>query len=690
MKKSHLINAAIGLGCALLLGFASHLRHWLANQPELSGAALEKLSAPVRTGVAVGRMMQGAEWLFYDMRFRLRGRRAPHPDVVIIAIDDTSINKLGAWPWSRKVHAQLIEKLAEKPPKALVFDEFFANPSSNDPAGDQALAQATQGKPWVVHALSFYTSPDGQAFNVDTPYPALLESMSAAAAVNAYPDADGALRRAQLYLRVEGEPIPLISLAGANLKRGRAFNEVDAEAPLDAQGRMLVDFPGPEGTFPTYPYAAVLGGQVTPETFQDKVVLLGSEATGVFDHYPTATSSLMPGVEFHAAVVDNLISGRRLRAASVWLTDIALLVMILLSGALLSRLSIVLGIVGALGSMVVYFIIAQLTFSSGGMMLDVAGPLLGLALVHAGVTIHRLFTEEKEKRWIRGVFGQYVSPKVLELLMNNPEKLSTTGDRREATIFFSDVAGFTTISEGLKPDELVAFINQYLSAMSDVVFQCDGYLNKYIGDGIMSFWNAPIEQPDHAVLACRCALQSMARLKELNQEFEAKGRQALKVRIGLNTGIVVVGNVGSARKMDYTVMGDPVNLAARLEAANKPFGTSIMISEFTHAKVSDHFETRYLDCIRVPGKSQPIKTYELLCEKGQLSPEQKKGLTVYDEAVTLFTSRRFAEAEKWFADAAVLFGGEDRVCSIYIERARIFKDQPPPADWDGVFQVHNK
>jgi adenylate cyclase len=640
--------------------------------------------------VAVGKVMQRAEWIFYDLRFSLRGHRTPHPDIVIVAIDDSSISKLGAWPWSRKIHAQLIQKLAEKPPKALLFDEFFSSPSSNDPAGDEALAQATNGNPWVVHALSFHTTPDGQAFNVDTPYPMLLEAMSAAASVNAFPDADGALRRAQLYLRVEGEPIPLLSLAGANLYRGRPFNEVDPAAAVDAQGRMLVDFPGPEGTFPTYPYAAVIGGQVSPETFKDKIVLLGSEATGVFDHYPTATSNLMPGVEFHAAVVENLISGRRLRVEGVWLTDIALVVMILLAGFLLSRLSIVLGIVGALGSMVVYVLIAQLTFSHAGVMLDVAAPLLGLALVHTGVTTHRLFTEESEKRWIRGVFGQYVSPQVLDLLMKHPEKLNTTGDRRESTIFFSDVAGFTTISEGLKPDELVAFINQYLSAMSDVVFECDGYLNKYIGDGIMAFWNAPIEQENHAVLACQCALRSMSRLKELNEMFESQGRLPLKIRIGLNTGTVVVGNVGSTRKMDYTVMGDPVNLAARLEAANKPFGTAIMISEFTHAKVRDRFETRYLDCVRVPGKSQPIKTYELLCEKGQLSPERQKALTAYEEGVALFINRKFAEAEQRLTEAVALYGGEDKVCSIYIERSRVFKDQPPPANWDGVFQVTHK
>jgi len=226
--------------------------------------------------------------------------------------------------------------------------------------------------------------------------------------------------------------------------------------------------------------------------------------------------------------------------------------------------------------------------------------------------------------------------------------------------------------------------------MSEVVFQCNGYLNKYLGDGIMAFWNAPIEQPDHAVLACRCALRSIERLEDLNREFEARGRQPLKIRIGLNTGLVVAGNIGSTRKMDYTVMGDPVNLAARLEAANKPFGTAIMLSEFTHAQVHEHFEMRYLDCVRVPGKKQPIKTYELLCEKGQLTPERREALALYDEGLELFGARRFVEAHERFGAAATLFGEGDKACAIYVERARVFSQEPPPTDWDGVFQVTTK
>ena len=265
---------------------------------------------------------------------------------------------------------------------------------------------------------------------------------------------------------------------------------------------------------------------------------------------------LLPIAEAHAATAHHPLAGWYLRIADVWLNDTTLGAIVVIAAIALSRLSIG-----------------------------------------------------------RGLLGHYVSPHVFELPLQPPERFGAPGARRETTIFFSDVVGFNSISEGLRPDEFVDFTKQYLAAMSDVVFECNGYLDKYIGDGIMAVWNAPDEQPDHAVLACRCALRSIERLDELNRKFVARGWRPLNVRIGLSTGLVVAGHVGSARKKDYTVMGAPVSLAVRLEAANKPFGTTILLSESTHAQVKDHFETRFLDCIQVPGEPQPIKIYELLCER---------------------------------------------------------------------------
>jgi adenylate cyclase len=312
-----------------------------------------------------------------------------------------------------------------------------------------------------------------------------------------------------------------------------------------------------------------------------------------------------------------------------------------------------------------------------------------LSVGYLAIVVYRFFTEEKEKRWVKAAFGQYVSPKVLDILMADPSKLDLGGERREMTVLFSDVAGFTSISERMDPDQLVVLLNRYLTAMTEVVFEYDGYLNKYMGDGIMAFWNSPLRQVNHAELACRTALKSRDRLKTFNEELQKEGLVALKARIGLNTGTMVVGNMGSRQKSDYTVMGDNVNLGSRLEGANKAFGTEIMISEFTADSVSELFEVRFLDIIRVPGKAKPVKTYELLGEKGSVSPLWAQVLPVYHQAIQEFGAQQFQSAKTKFLEVLKILG-QDKPCETYIQRAEVFMLNPPPKDWDGVFELKTK
>jgi len=365
------------------------------------------------------------------------------------------------------------------------------------------------------------------------------------------------------------------------------------------------------------------------------------------------------------------------------------LAMGLFCGLIVARVSPLLGAILAMVLAAGYIGTAQWLFTHRFMALDMAASLLTLFGGYLAVVTYRFFSEEKEKRWVKAAFGQYVSPKVLDILMADPTRLSMVGERREVTMLFSDVAGFTSISERLNPDELVVLLNRYLSAMTEVIFQYDGYLNKYMGDGIMAFWNAPLKQADHAARACRCALRSKDRLAELNEELLKEGLTPLKARIGLNSGPVVVGNMGSTQKSDYTVMGDNVNLASRLEGANKPFGTSIMISEFTYEIIRDQFEVRYLDRLRVPGKARPVKTYELLSEKGKLPPMWEKALPIYHEGVLLYSERKFEAAQAKFLDVSAILG-QDKVCEAYLERTREFLIHPPAKEWDGVYDVHTK
>jgi adenylate cyclase len=634
-------------------------------------------------------LMQRMEWSTSDLRFKIRGSRPTHPDIAIIKIDDASLAELHQWPWPRSIHAQLIRTLQPSPPKALLFDVVFIEPFNRDAAGDRELIKATVQNPWVVHALFFDLEGD-HVTKVSLPFKSLLDAVHDVGNVNASVDEDGVLRQAVLQRVVGDQSIPLLSVAGSAVYLEKSAAQVIAQCAQDGQGRMLLNYVGPEYSFNYISYADVLSGKVPASWFKGKIVLVGSTATATFDHYPTPTSSFMPGVEFHANVIDNLLHKNPLRLAGLRWTYFFIGFFAVFCGAFLVRFSAWAGALWTLGLGVLYMVWSQYFFTRHSLVLDAAGPLTTLSLSYVAIVIYRFFTEEREKRWVKAAFGQYVSPKVLDILMDDPSKLKMVGERRDMTVFFSDVAGFTSISERLNPDELVVLLNRYLSAMTEVVFEFDGYLNKYMGDGIMAFWNAPVKQADHADRACRCALRSMQRLAKLNQELEKQGGLVpLNARIGLNSGTMVVGNMGSIQKSDYTVMGDNVNLGSRLEGANKAFGSSIMISEFTYNLVSERFDVRFLDKIRVPGKAKPVITYELLSEKGQLAEHWQKGLPLYHEAIQLFADRQFDLAREKFLEVLKIWG-HDKPCETYIERAQFFAGTPPAKDWDGVFELKTK
>jgi adenylate cyclase len=557
-----------------------------------------------------------------------------------------------------------------------------------DPAGDRALVQATRSHPWVIH--SFFFQLDGEnVTQVQLPFPALLAAAHEAGFVNAFIDEDGVLRSARGQIRAGDETIALLSVQAASLYLGRPPEDVLRRLPQDRRGRMFLNFAGPEHTFPYIPYADILSGKYPAKNLAGKVLLVGSSATGTYDHYPTPTSSLMPGVEFHANVIDNLLRASVLRQTGIRQTFLWIVVFGLLCGLLLARGSAWLGAVGTAGAALVFIGGTQAAFARKFIVVDMAGPLLTLALGYVVIMIYRFFTEEREKRMVKAFFSQQVSGELLEVLMENPEILKKSGERREMTVFFSDIAGFTSISERLQPEELVELLNRYLTAMTEVIFENGGYVDKYMGDGIMAFWNGLLKQPDHAERACRCALGSVKRLGELNEELKKRGLVPLGARIGINTGAMAAGYMGSVQKKQFTVMGDNVNLGSRLEGANKAFGSSVMVSEFTCEVVGDKFEMRFLDKIRVPGKAKPVKVYELLSEKGQLSAEWRQSLPIYHAAIQLFADRQFKSAQEKFLEVIRILG-QDKASMTYALRAESFVLNPPDKDWDDVFEVKTK
>ena len=413
----------------------------------------------------------------------------------------------------------------------------------------------------------------------------------------------------------------------------RQINQI--RIPIDDQGRMLVNFVGPPSsssptghqTFPVrsfYGYAARIPGP-NPATWPktravpNDILMVGAFAQGLGDQKPTPFG-LMNGVEIHANALNTIIMDNFLIPVAPWLDALILVAMIMLVGFMTSRLSTIWSLVVTLVVIVAYFVITAVEFESANRVLNFVDPAVGMLFAFITVVVYRVMTEERDKARIRDMFGKYVSPSVVDQILENPPELG--GVDKELTVFFSDIRGFTTLSESMTPQELVNHLNVYLTAMTDIILEFRGTLDKYEGDAIMCFWGAPLPQEDHALLACQCALKQLAALARLNESWPPEKR--LEIGIGLNSGIMTVGNMGSLGRMDYTIMGDAVNLGARLEGTNKQYGTHVIISENTYGLVRDKVIVRELDNIRVKGKNKPVLIYELV----DLVPELQSTIEV--------------------------------------------------------------
>src|SRR5215469_18004883 len=394
--------------------------------------------------------------------------------------------------------------------------------------------------------------------------------------------------------------------------------------------------------------ADVIARKTAPATFAGKIVLIGATATGIGDLRATPFGSQdYPGVEIHANVIDDILNNSFLkRGAKQSLWD---LLLVLFFGipfgiwlALVSPRWMWFGIVALM-----LLIAADYLAFLKHWWLNFTIPALTIASNVILISLYRALVEEKEKRRVRTAFGQYLSPEVVRRLLVNPQLVEPR--KTEITVMFSDIRGFTTISEKLDAQELAVFLNQYLSYMTKLVFDRRGTLDKYIGDAVMAFWGAPIEDEDHAVLACQTALAMMVRMRQLQQEWKATGKPLLDIGIGLNTGVASVGNMGSSLRYGYTALGDSVNLSSRLEGLNKDYGTHILVNETTYAAAKGAgLVFRELDLIRVKGKNQPVVIYELLCDPAGLTAEIQERITDFQKGRELYQQRRWPEAQSLF------------------------------------------
>jgi adenylate cyclase len=462
----------------------------------------------------------------------------------------------------------------------------------------------------------------------------------------------------------------------------------------DATGHLSINYHGPRGTYPYYSIADVIRKKISPGTFKDKIVLVGASATGIADlRTPPYGEIDYPGVEVHANVIDNMLHQNFLiRGVKQQLCDAILIVLLGLP------LGIWMALVSPRWMWFGAFLFAPLVAVDywsflHGWWLNFTIPALTLTSNVLLVSLYRSLFEEKEKRRVRSAFGQYLSPEVIRRLLVNPRLVEPK--KTEITVMFSDIRGFTTISEKLDAQDLALFLNQYLSDMTSLVFDHFGTLDKYIGDAVMAFWGAPFEEPGHAAKACDTALEMMDCVREMQKKWEAEGKPHLDIGIGLNTGLASVGNMGSALRYGYTALGDAVNLSSRLEGLNKDYGTHIIVNETTYtATRDDGFVFRELDLIRVKGKLQPVTIYELIGCAGQPSfygtPEEARSrLELFQTARALYCQRHWADAQTSF-QAILDKWPDDGPSRAYWKRCQDYLFDEPPSGWDGVFTMTHK
>jgi adenylate cyclase len=523
---------------------------------------------------------------------------------------------------------------------------------------------------------------------------------------NVFPDSDGTIRRVPVIIRFQGNYYPSLDVAAALAYTNRPLDQVavffnpngleridfgPATIPTDPAGSVQIDFHGEAKTFPTYSMADVVQRKLDPSVFRDRLVLVGPTATGIADMAVTPFQQAgFPGVEVHANFVDNLLEGSFIRRGPrEFLVDIGFLLLFsLAAGVLLSVLPSLRATIIVVATLALFFALAQYLFSAYRVWIAMFLPTTTLAVNYAAITSYRFFFEEREKRKIRGAFHQYVPPGLISQLLQRPELLRLGGDERDITAMFSDIRGFTTLSEGLSPSALVDLLNEYLSEMTDVIFRHWGTLDKYIGDAIMAFWGSPYPQEDHPERACRAALEMLQSLKKLQARWDTEGRPRIDIGVGINTGPMLVGNMGSSKRFNYTIMGDNVNLASRLEGLNKQFATRLIVSESTYLRVREKMVARELDLIRVKGKLKPVTIYELL--GGIEGYEGFKDLVErFHEGLTAYRSGCWETAIECFQNLVRDYP-QDGPSGIFAKRCRDLVEQPPEGVWDGVFVMKTK
>ena len=667
-----------------------------------------------------------------------RSDTAIHDDVVIVLIDEKSLQDMsgqfGRFPWPRSAYRDIIEFFAEAGAQTLAFDILFTEQqdAGNSNENDDALIEATRQAGNVVHVMQVLYSPSLQASkalpddllsmqNIQAkkmegdiyndyllPIDGLYQASQGIGFLEINPDRDGVYRRVRLFNQYHDGTIlpslastivaPLISAGGA-ISYGTEIADLDGfEIPLDGQGNYLIN---PYGKLQTYSISQVFeaasqikSGQQTdlaldPEAFRGKIVLLGASAIGLLDVKATALSPKEAGIFLHAYTVSNILQQDFLLSQNSYLMA---LIMLILCGMVVAPIilapRLVFATIPVLLASIGYFIFAYAAFTANAVF-AITPVIFAILFSTLLAYSYRTYLEKFSRLKVRKMLGQYVSPRILTEVIDNQDDLhAEIGSKEELSILFSDIRGFTNISEALDAPQVVELLNIYFSDMTDIIFHYDGTLDKFIGDAIMAFWGAPVKTTDHALQSVHCAISMTNRLESVNSRLLEKNFPAINIGVGIHTGDVVLGNIGSDKKLDYTVIGDGVNLASRLEGLTKTYGCALIISEDTYRAVRDRVPCLLIDKVRVKGKQQPIDLYtpieifspgvDVTLSVQQLSDKVQSGFQLY-------LDRQWGEAAETYAHL-----GACALSELMQTRCQHFLQNDPGENWDGVYTFTTK
>ncbi len=675
-------------------------------------------------------------------------------DVIIVGISNETINELpppyNSWPISRSLFARAIENLNKAGARVIGIDLLFSEFDKYSPKNDSLFINTIKKYKNVILAGKLeqidwrFQTEEIPKQNFSNVYFGIDSSIGI---VNVLPDDDGVLRR---YYPFYYEPklrrkVPSFSLAIINryynfdefftpTKVNGIFDYGIFKIPEFTSNSFLINYYGPSGTFKQINFIDIiddaefktlteietgedintfddsLTGLLYSDVFRNKVVLIGSIEPEDKDLFPVSiapkqgrsiSGNLMYGVEVHANVVQMILDKNFLRRGSLWVRFLIIYTLIFLSLNIFERIRLIKFKVSMLSEFVNFLILIFLLFSiyeiyyylflKVNLLRMFIPPATAVIIAYMASSVSNFLKERKQKLIIKGMFSQYLNPQLVEELVEHPEKLKLGGTRKEMTVLFSDLANFTTISERIDPETLVELLNEYFDEMTEIIFETKGTLDKFEGDAIMAFWNAPIDDPNHHYNAAFCALMMKQKINELKSDWKKIIGQDFKIRIGINSGEMIVGNMGGKKKFDYTVMGDNVNLASRLESINKVYGTDIIISENVFNKIDDKVIARELDLILVKGKTIPVRIYELIdLKEGFLLSlvEQKEILKLieyFEIGLNLYREKMFSRAIEEF-EKVLLINPDDIPTRIFIDRCFEFLNSPPPDDWNGVFE----